>query len=165
MAGFYAAMAIRQFRNGLVVPRRRPPSPRRPMAEGGSPCGMPRTKPSEVEAVKRLDVEVFSRDFAASALNLRAIAIIPIACPCCSPPSRSWILSRTSSPPLRCDHRRGHLHSRRPQHLRERRRRPPGDRRSGSWSIPPASFGKMSDLATLGLLVVSLLLSTVPPSA
>ena len=33
-----------------------------------------------LEAVKKLDVEVFSRDFAASALNLLAIAIIPIIC-------------------------------------------------------------------------------------
>ena len=161
MAAFYAAMAIRQFRNGFS----RASKTTGVAAEtfGRRWLSLWHAKDEAVQslkAVKRLDVEVFSRDFAASALNLLAIAIIPIVC----------LLLLTSEPLM--DTVADQLFSRFDAITAEDIYTAGGHNIfenaavvllwlivvPASLFIPPTAFGKMSDLATLGLLVVSLVL-------
>lgn len=161
MAAFYAAMSIRQFRNGF----RRASKTTSIAAEtfGQRWLSLWHAKDEAVQslkAVKRLDVEVFSRDFAASALNLLAIAIIPIVC----------LFLLTSEPLM--DTVSEQLFSRFEAITAEDIYQAGGHDifenaavvllwlivAPASLFIPPSEFGHLSDLATLGLLVVSLAL-------
>ena len=161
MAAFYAAMAIRQFRHGFS----RASNTTGVAAETFGPrwLSLWHAKDEAVQslkAVKKLDVEVFSRDFAAAALNLLAIAVIPIVC----------LLLLTSEPIM--DTFSEQLFSRFDAITAEDIYTAGGHDIfensavvllwlivvPASLFISPTAFGKLSDLETLGLLVVSLVL-------
>lgn len=161
MAAFYAAIAIRQFRDGFS--RASNTSGVAAQTFGQRWLSLWHAKDEAVQslkAVKRLDVEVFSRDFAASALNLLAIAIIPIVC----------LLLLTSEPLM--DTVAEQLFARFDEITAEDIYQAGGQDIfensavvllwlivvPASLFITPRAFGKLSDLETLGLLVVSLIL-------
>jgi hypothetical protein len=160
MAAFYAAVSIRQFRNGS---RRVAKTGVAAETFGPRWLSLWHAKDEAVQslkAVKKLDVEVFSHDFAASALNLLAIAIIPIVC----------LLLLTSETLM--DTVAEQLFFRFDAITAEDIYKAGGHDIFQNaavvllWLIvfpasvlfPPAAFSQMSDLATLGLLVVSLVL-------